>query len=77
MRLMIASASGRRNRRGLGCPAADAGDGADFDETEAQLGETVDGRAVLVQAAASPTGLAKFRPMTVTGNAAGACTASR
>ncbi|MNZ28088.1 hypothetical protein D3C78_453110 [compost metagenome] len=26
------------------------GDGADFDEAEAQLGETVDGRAVLVQA---------------------------
>jgi hypothetical protein len=39
-----------RNRRGSGCRLRARRDGADFEEAEAQLGQTVDMVAVLVQA---------------------------
>ncbi len=63
MRLMIASASGRRKMPRLGVARLRArGHGADFDETETQLREAIDGRTVLVQAGSQPDRVGKVEP---------------
>ncbi|MNR33997.1 hypothetical protein D3C85_1517270 [compost metagenome] len=77
MRLMIASASGRRNRRGLGLPGCGRGVTVPIStKPKPSWAKPSMAAPFLSRPAASPTGLAKFRPMTVTGKEAGALVSS-